>query len=356
MPTSKNKKQFDIIVRNELNIILTCISFGDVGNAQAYIFQRRFFMRKDAWTHEKFWQRFNELPDKDLYEVITLPEKLSTKTKFTVKCNKNHMYLVSINTFLNNKTRCRICNQGEPWNYERFSREISNLIDKNDYVISNYDNIRNIYSRFTIQCVKCQHIWESTPSNFINKKRRCYNCKKGQRWSVDRVKREFSYIEDYGKYFIEHVENITNSRSVFTVRCNNNHVWETTPLSFFYNKHRCPTCNESHGERKIALFLEINNINFQREKKFDTCKNVKKLPFDFYLPDYRMLLEFQGLQHFRKMEYSQNEVTNNDKFERTKLTDAIKKQWAIDNGYRFLEIRYNEINNIEEILKKELRL
>ncbi len=56
------------------------------------------------------------------------------------------------------------------------------------------------------------------------------------------------------------------------------------------------------------------------------------------------------------MTFSPNDETNVAKFERTKLTDSIKKQWAIANGYTFLEIRYDQINQIEEILTKELNL
>ena len=37
-----------------------------------------------------------------------------------------------------------------------------------------------------------------------------------------------------------------------------------------------------YSVEKIKLFLIKNNINFEIEKRFDTCKNKLCLPFDFY--------------------------------------------------------------------------
>ena len=41
-----------------------------------------------------------------------------------------------------------------------------------------------------------------------------------------------------------------------------------------------------------------NNIEFKKEKKFKDCKDKYQLPFDFYLPQYNLCIEFDGEQHF----------------------------------------------------------
>ena len=33
------------------------------------------------------------------------------------------------------------------------------------------------------------------------------------------------------------------------------------------------------------------------------CKNIKTLPFDFYLPDYNTCIEFHGVQHYKPIPY-----------------------------------------------------
>ena len=55
---------------------------------------------------------------------------------------------------------------------------------------------------------------------------------------------------------------------------------------------------KSKGESIIHHFLLKHNIAVQFQKRFEGCKNVIPLPFDFYLPDYNMCIEFNGRQHY----------------------------------------------------------
>lgn len=64
----------------------------------------------------------------------------------------------------------------------------------------------------------------------------------------------------------------------------------------------CPICTESQLERKVRLFLERHNINYENEKTFKWLKHNGSLWLDFYLPDYKVAIECQGLQHFEPVE------------------------------------------------------
>lgn len=57
-------------------------------------------------------------------------------------------------------------------------------------------------------------------------------------------------------------------------------------------------CVKSRGEYYISVFLTNNHIRFEREKIFADCKDERYLPFDFYLPDYKVCIEYQGQQHY----------------------------------------------------------
>jgi len=61
------------------------------------------------------------------------------------------------------------------------------------------------------------------------------------------------------------------------------------------NGKGCPTWNESKGERKIKIFLKDNNIKFISQKRFNNCRNKYTLPFDFYLPEYNICIEYNGI-------------------------------------------------------------
>ena len=75
------------------------------------------------------------------------------------------------------------------------------------------------------------------------------------------------------------------------------------------------------------------------------------LSYDFYLPQYNMLCEFQGLQHRQKTGYFGGE----EKFARQIEHDRRKREYAEDNGYKLLEIWYQDYKNIDKILNNELQ-
>lgn len=92
----------------------------------------------------------------------------------------------------------------------------------------------------------------------------------------------------------------------------------------------------------------LNEIDFEQEKRFYDCRDVKPLPFDFYLPQYNLIIEFDGQQHFR-------EVYNRD-FETTKKHDEIKNKYCEDNDIDLLRIPYWDGNDIEKIISTKLNL
>jgi uncharacterized C2H2 Zn-finger protein len=113
------------------------------------------------------------------------------------------------------------------------------------------------------------------------------------------------------------------------------------------NGRGCPHCINSQGEKLIAKFLTEKNIVYETEKKFSECKGKKRiLPFDFYLPKYNLLIEFDGQQHFNVINY----WGGIDKFNKQQKNDEIKNKFADENNINLLRIKFNETNNINNIL------
>ena len=74
------------------------------------------------------------------------------------------------------------------------------------------------------------------------------------------------------------------------------------------------------------------------------------LSYDFYLPIYNLLIEFQGIQHEQPIEYFGGE----EQFEIQQEHDKRKREYAKQNNINLLEIWYYDIDNIEEILTNTL--
>lgn len=116
----------------------------------------------------------------------------------------------------------------------------------------------------------------------------------------------------------------------------------------FYNGCRCNICNKSHGEVEIYSFLYNKNILFDAQKPFDGLVGVggKGLTYDFYLPTYNVLIEYQGAYHDGNAKH-QTEA----EFKYRGEHDRRKRMFAVKNNINLLEIWYWDFNLIDKILE-----
>ena len=113
----------------------------------------------------------------------------------------------------------------------------------------------------------------------------------------------------------------------------------------------CGHCRESKGEKECKNFLNKNNYEYIPQKEFEGLIGLKggNLSYDFYLPKYNLLIEYQGEFHDGSSgEYSKINLKSQQEH------DKRKKEYAEANGYNFLEIWYWDFDNIEEILDEYL--
>lgn len=130
--------------------------------------------------------------------------------------------------------------------------------------------------------------------------------------------------------------------------------WDVTPEGLLCG-HGCPQCSKrskSNGEKNVANWLDKNKIAYKKQKTFADCKSECVLRFDFYLPDYNILIEYNGKQHYEPVDYFGGEKS----FETQILRDNIKKDYCKDNGILLFEIPYysdldEELIKLHEIIK-----
>jgi hypothetical protein len=126
------------------------------------------------------------------------------------------------------------------------------------------------------------------------------------------------------------------------------------------NKHLqgqgCAICNELKGETDIRIILSKNNIKFTPQFQYEDCTSFKKssqnklcrlLSFDFFLPDYNTLIEYDGLYHFVKKR-------TNDEFMSQVLNDREKNSYTYFKNIKLIRISYIDSNNLEEEIRNGL--
>ena len=105
-------------------------------------------------------------------------------------------------------------------------------------------------------------------------------------------------------------------------------------------------CNNSKGELKIGEILRENNIPFEMQKTFESCRfpDTNQLArFDFYVNN-QYLIEFDGKQHF---EYSGSGWDNKENFENTQKRDRFKNEWCIANNIPLIRIPYTKLKTLK---------
>ena len=282
----------------------------------------------------------------DKYDYSLLEYK-NNKTKIKIVCKHHGVFEQTTKTHLN-RNGCSKCKSKSLDCFIADAKKVHG--DRYDYSSIEY---KNNYTKVSILCNK-HGVFKQMPYAHIRGQgcKKCYTESKtlGEKEFIERCKiihnNKYDYI--YTKYI--------NSKIKIKIIC---------PLHGLFlqiaddhqRKVGCPSCKSSKGEKIILNYLEDRKIKFTVQKKFISCINVKELPFDFYLDDLDILIEFQGEQHYEPRTKGRMYGASNpyEEYLKIKKNDDIKKDWCQVNGKKLIVIHYQDIKRIEEILDNELK-
>lgn len=199
----------------------------------------------------------------------------------------------------------------------------------------------------------CEYKWFTTPDKIIHKITKCPECAKINS-AKKRAKTHSVFVGEVYKEnpSIEVVGEYVGAKTKIEFKCRIcKNVWLSTPDSILNCETGCPMCAQSHGERDITLWLQNNCIDFIPQYKFDDCRDLECLPFDFYLPKYNICIEYDGEQHFRPVNFGgisdECAIIN---FNKTQVHDNIKNNYCEQHKINLIRISYLNKNNISTIL------
>ena len=217
--------------------------------------------------------------------------------------------------------------------------------NKYDYSLVKYKN-----NRTKIKIICPNHgVFEQVPQSHLNG----FGCKKcsieGGAGKHMHTKEKFieKAFNVHGNKYDYSLVNYKGSDIKIKIVCSTHGVFEQTPRHHLYDRG-CPKCNFSKGELFIDNFLKEKNILYYSQYSFKECRDILPLPFDFYLPDYNLCIEFDGIQHFEEVKYWGGIDYLND----VKKKDIIKNIYCSKNNIDLMRIKYNEnikneLNNYE---------
>lgn len=146
------------------------------------------------------------------------------------------------------------------------------------------------------------------------------------------------------KFTYEHTEYINNKHKII-LTCIRHGPFTITPNQHLSHGICCPKCNSSFGEILLRLYLNKYGIVAIEQYRLGTLHK-----FDFAIPDAKILIEFDGQQHFEPVE----KFGGVEGYNKRKRNDAIKTELSILAGYDLIRFNYKQIRTLEKALIKKL--
>ena len=294
-------------------------------------------------TFEECQKRLNEKYPDEPIKLINYTKMSDPITYECLICHKEH-YLYSGSALFAKKHLCNNCwysvgNGEKTKEYKNKALKLIKELNNLEFIEFGY-NRKLMKPTIKFKCLKCGLVSELQLTFFL-KRPACpgcsYNAKHFTTQGIqNRLPDGYTLLEEYKgtdiKTLVRHEE------------CG--FIWRTT-VHGLLTDYRCPKCSKKHskGEQNIIKWLTTNNINFQTEYKFDWSENRR---YDFYLPDYKLVIEYMGIQHYKTVKFFQKTLKEQQEI------DQWKKEQALLHGLQYFSISYLDYENIENILAQRL--
>ena len=303
---------------------------------------------KKAYTTEQFISICDKVHN-NFYDYSLVNYKLSSE-KIKIICPLHGEFIQQASSHRKG-TGCPSCAGNAPLTVTTFLNKAIN-IHNNKY---SYCNL-NIVSHETIIDIICPiHGKFSQTINSHLSGKGCIDCANitiglKNTKPMDEFIEKSSLIHN-NKFSYEKVQYKTLSDEI-TINCLEHGYFTQVAAYHITGRVGCGECNKalsSKAVREIEQYLKDTNVKYIREYKFDECKYINTLPFDFFLPEINTCIEYDGEQHFMIKEH----WGGMESFNLIQIRDKIKTTFCLNNNIKLVRISYKE-NHIE-IIKKLLR-
>jgi hypothetical protein len=297
----------------------------------------------------------------DLYDYSKITEYKNNKQQLPIVCHKHGEFPMSANSHLRGRgcpkcadertgDRCRMTLA----DFLRRAKEIHG--ERYDYSLVTEDTFTDSHTDIEIICSKHGKFKQSPHEHLSG--RGCYWCGKEsmaqkQALTRDDIVRRCNEIFD-NKYDYSLFTEYHSKKDIIQVICPKHGAWPVSVSNHLYRQSGCPSCKRSLGEERIAKFLDDNNVEYFEQYRVQNesllCINMYMM-IDFFLPKYNIAIEYNGIQH-----YEENTMFDLRTLEEQQERDNAVRLYCKEHEIKLIEIPYTEFENIEDILKKELKI
>ena len=295
----------------------------------------------------------NRLRQTDVSEVykkegyILLDKYKNASTKLLLRDAYGYYYLSKISEFKKNK-KPRKFSKYNPYTIQNIKLWIKTNAIGYELLSEEYIDAKE---KLTFMCNN-NHKFDMTWSNFQQGDRCPYCCNKKVLKGYNDIATTDPWMIDLGMS-IEDAETHTHSSGKrIVVKCPNcKKEKEIIIYSVFIGKSIRCSCSDGtpYAEKFIISLLDQLDIKYKHDSYW-----IENKRYDFYLPDYNIILECHGMQHY---DYG-FDGCGGDTLQEVQENDKYKRELALNNGinhYIELDCRKSEFEFIKtSILNSEL--
>ena len=150
--------------------------------------------------------------------------------------------------------------------------------------------------------------------------------------------------------------NMSTPVEILCKKCGN--YFTKTPSSHVYGRVGCDKCTgNSKGENLASEVLDLLEVDYKKQVRLNSCRNIRPLSFDFGVYKegrLKLLIEIDGHHHYTVVAYNDDYKKAFNRFKKRLMLDKIKDDYCKSNNIPLLRVPYWKIDNIDIILEREL--
>lgn len=260
---------------------------------------------------------------------------INAKTKVCIICPIHGEFWQEPRHHLNG-VGCPLCSKNHKKTYKEFIED-ANKIHNNKYIYPENNTFSSMTSKIEIICPEHGSFFQKAASHLNGCG--CPKCKGGTKPTLEEVIKRAKKIHK-NKYSYDKFKYI-NAKTPGIITCPIHGDFFQTMDAHLNRKDGCPKCSSSKLENMVINGLDLSNIIYQYQFRI---KELGLKSYDFYLPNYSLIIECQGEQHYMPIKFDTNitdDKANDIFFERCSL-DKEKYIVAKKNGLNVIYFTKSE--------------
>lgn len=273
--------------------------------------------------------------------VLSRSETKNKRTMWLCKCDCGNECVVRADSLKHNNTISCGCAQRENASVANFKNEVGKKYGFLTVIKPLSEKSNSGETMWECQC-DCGNTTVVQGSSLRNGHTKSCGCHQKNVISSMTLKNEIG--NRYGKLTVVGYEGIKNGKALWKCKCDCGNDALVSGINLRYGDTLSCGCLNSKNEMIIKQMLSKYQIQYTSQKIFEDCRDILPLPFDVYLLEYNVCIEYDGMQHFQPIEY----FGGVSSFETTRRHDKIKSEYCNKNNIELWRINYQD--NVEEKL------